>query len=148
MLLIKTIRSCIAMAVAGTLLLLSMTGDASAAAHGSAVIKYSLANGASTTPFKPVGNRPVLVMGVQTALGFRGVGQVTLLRVPSNFLEWTGIESPSGAAITSGFSSSPGTHIVYLDFDHTVDVEVNDADSFIIHNASGVQATGSVTVIW
>jgi hypothetical protein len=87
-------------------------------------------------------------MGQQNALGFRGVGQVTLLWVPGSFLEWVGLESPSGAAITSGYSSSPGTHIVFLDFAHQVDIQVNSADTFVVHNGSPQAQYGSVTLLW
>lgn len=52
---------------------------------------YNLAAGASSAAITPIANAPVLVQGVQTTLGYRGVGHVSLLRVPSSFLEWTGI---------------------------------------------------------
>jgi hypothetical protein len=73
---------------------------------------------------------------------------VALLRVPSSFLEWVGLESTAGAAITQGFSGSPGTHIVFIDFSHKVDVEVASPDTIKIHNASTGTATGSVTLVW
>jgi hypothetical protein len=112
-------------------------------------IKYSLAPGTTSAAFTPAENTPVLVMGVQNSLGYRGVGQVALLHVPSSFLEWTGIESPASAAITSGFSSTAGTHIVYLDYSHLVDIEVASADTFVIHNANtSVTMNGVVTLIW
>jgi hypothetical protein len=75
-------------------------------------------------------------MGQQNALGFRGVGQVTLLWVPGEFLEWVGLESPFAAAITSGFGSTPGQHIVFIDYGHQVDIQVNSADTFVVHNGS------------
>jgi hypothetical protein len=91
-------------------------------------------------------------MGVQTAVGNRGVGHVTMLRpsVLPNFLEWVGLESTSiaGAAITQGFSGVIGTHIVYLDFSHTVDIEVNTPTSFRIHNGNAAAQTGVVRLIW
>lgn len=111
---------------------------------------YSIPIGGADIPvITPASNVPVLVMGVQNTLNFRGVGQVTMLHVPGQFLEWVGLESPSAAAITSGFSSASGTHIVYLDFSHTVDLKVNNADSFRIHNGnSSITATGYITLIW
>jgi hypothetical protein len=111
-------------------------------------VTYNLASGANSAAITPASNLPVFVMGVQTAVGFRGVGEVSLLHVPASFLEWTGLESPFAAAITSGFSGTAGTHIVFLDFSHTVDIQVHSADSFVIHNASGGNATGNVTLIW
>lgn len=111
-------------------------------------VTYNLAAGASSAAVTPTESVPVLVMGVQNNLGYRGVGQVSLLRVPSSFLEWTGIESPAAAAITSGFSGTAGTHIVYLDYSHLVDIQVASTDTFIIHNANTIAMSGVVTLIW
>jgi len=113
-----------------------------------ATFTYNLAAGASSAPFFPAADRPVLVMGIQDTVGTRGVGFVTLLRVAGSFLEWTGLESTAGSAITQGFSSTPGTHIVFLDFSHKVDIRVNSADSFVVHNANTAAQTGNVTLIW
>ena len=112
------------------------------------VVNYSLAAGANSAAITPVANVPVFVQGVQTAVGYRGVGHVSMLHISSSFLEWTGIESRSAAAITSGFSGTAGTHIVYLDFSHLVDIQVNTADTFRIHNANSITQTGQVTMIW
>jgi hypothetical protein len=76
------------------------------------------------------------------------VGYVTMLRIPANFLEWVGLESTAGAAITQGFSGVAGTHILYLDFSHQVDIEVNTTDSFRVHNGAAAVRTGNVTLIW
>ncbi len=111
-------------------------------------VTYNLNAGASSAAVNPNESVPVLVMGVQNNLGYRGVGQVTLLHVPSSFLEWTGIESPAAAAITSGFSGTAGTHIVYLDYSHLVDIQVASTDTFIIHNANSIAMSGVVTLIW
>jgi len=113
-----------------------------------AIVSYNLAAGANSAPITPAASQATYVMGVCNTLGFRGVGSVTMLRVPANFLEWEGIESPSGSAITSGFSGSAGTHIVYLDFSHQVDIRVNTADTFVIHNGAGSTRTGNVTLIF
>ncbi|HKB89983.1 MAG TPA: hypothetical protein VKC60_05635, partial [Opitutaceae bacterium] len=82
---------------------------------------------------------------------FRGVGQVTMLHVPGSFLEWVGLEGPNSVApstITSGFSGTVGTHIVFLDFAQLVDIQVGSPDAFRVHNAAGVERFGSVTIIW
>jgi hypothetical protein len=110
-------------------------------------IPYSLASGANKL-IAPVANRPVLVMGVCTSLGVRGVGQVTLLHIPRSFIEWTGLESPFGASITSGFSGTVGTHIVYIDYSHQVDIQIASPDTIRVHNASGAPRTGNVTLVW
>jgi hypothetical protein len=112
------------------------------------VLNYSVVAGGNSGAVTPASNVPVLVQGVQTALGYRGVGEVSMLRVPSTFLEWTGIESPAPAAITAGFSGTTGTHIVYLDFSHLVDIQVDTTDSFRVHNANTITMTGQVTLIW
>ena len=120
-------------------------------APNSEFFAYVLTPGANSAPISvPVAHRAILVMGQQNALNFRGVGQVTLLWVPGSFLEWVGLESPSPnpAAITSGFSGTPGTHIVFLDFAHQVDIQVHTTDSFVVHNGSTGSRFGSVTLIW
>ena len=111
-------------------------------------ITYSLSPGASSAPITPPAGQAVLVMGVQNEFGFRGVGQVTMLRVAGSFLEWTGLESITPSTITSGFSGVFGMHILYLDFNHQVDLQVSNGDSFMVHNAGTSLATGSVTLIW
>jgi hypothetical protein len=111
-------------------------------------VPYSLAAGGVSAPITPPANIPVHVMGVQTALGFRGVGEVTLLHVPSSFIEWVGLESTSGAAITQGFSGAAGTHIVFIDFSHRVQIEVASPDTIRVHNLSTGIRTGSVTLTW
>jgi len=111
---------------------------------------YALGAGGSTGGIGVPSNVPILVMGVQTNVGFRGVGHVTMLSIPGagGFLEWVGLESTAGAAITQGFSGTLGTHIVFLDFAHQVDIEVNSATSFRVRNSSGAARAGRVTFIW
>jgi len=112
------------------------------------VFNYSLAPGANSVAHTVPANVPVLVMGVCTSLGVRGVGQVTLLHIPSSFLEWTGLESPFGASITNGYSGTAGTHIVYIDYSHQVDIQVASSDTIRVHNGSGALRTGNVTLVW
>jgi hypothetical protein len=50
--------------------------------------------------------------------------------------------------ITQGYSSAFGTHIVFLDYDGTVDIEVNNGDTFFVHNANSITMKGNVTLIW
>ena len=109
---------------------------------------FSLAPNADSTPITPPPNQPVLVMGVCTTLNYRGVGQVSLLRVPGAFLVWTGIHSPYVASIASDAASAPGTDIVGINWDHTVVLAVHDADSFHVHNGSSAARTGQVLTIW
>ena len=114
-----------------------------------AFISYSLAPGANSAVITPANNKSVLVMGCCTTSGEQGVGQVSLLHIPSTEIEWVGLESTANAAITQGASSTAGTHIVYIDFSHTVDIRVASADTILIHNGadSGTRAV-NVTLIW
>jgi len=121
---------------------------ANAAVAGEFTVGYSLAAGAVSDPIVPPPNIPVQLTGVLTNAGFRGVGQVALLRVPANFIEWVGLDSTAGAALTQGFSGAAGTKIVFIDFAHTVIVEVASTDSIQVHNTNGVPAAGSVTLTW
>jgi hypothetical protein len=113
-----------------------------------AFISYNLAAGENSAPITPASNRSVLVMGCCTTLNFRGVGQVSLLHIPSSFIEWVGLETTSGAVITQGFSGTAGTHILYLDFSHQVDLKVASTDTILIHNGSTADRTGNVTLVW
>jgi hypothetical protein len=120
------------------------------ATPNSAFISYSLAAGANSAPITPATNRSVLVMGCCTNSGDQGVGQVSLQHIPSTAIEWVGLESFNGAAITSGFSAIAGTQIVFIDFGQAVDVQVASADTIRIHNGfgSGPAVAGNVTLIW
>jgi hypothetical protein len=112
-----------------------------------AFISYSLAPGANSAPITPATNRSVLVMGCSSNAG--GVGQVSLFHAPNVAIWWVGLESYSPAAITSGASSAPGMHIVYIEETHEVDIQIASADTIKIHNR-GIAATftGNVTLIW
>ena len=117
-------------------------------APNAAFIAYSLAAGANSAPITPVTNKSVLVMGCCTTSGIPGVGQVSLLHLPSTDIEWVGLESTGGAAITQGFTNVAGTHIVYIDFYHLVDIQVASADTIRVHNGEGFTVAGNVTLIW
>jgi hypothetical protein len=87
-------------------------------------------------------------MGCCTTVTKQGVGQVSLIHVPSNNIGWVGLESTSGAAITQGVTNVAGTHIVYIDFLHTVDIQVASADTILIHNGFTATMAGNVTLVW
>jgi hypothetical protein len=64
-------------------------------------------------------------------------------------MTWVGLESPGGGAITSGGSGTAGTHIVYINGLHSVDIQVASADMIRVHNGNGTNsAAGNVTLIW
>ena len=115
-----------------------------------AFISYSLAAGANSAPITPVTNRSVLIMGCCTTQ--RGTGHVSLIHgtSPASGMAWTGVESPYAftTTIASGFAVSGGTHIVYIDGDHQVDIRSASADTILIHNITGSTQTGNVTLVW
>ena len=114
-----------------------------------AFISYSLATGANSAPITPATNKSVLVMGCCTTPNTTaGVGQVSLIHIPSTDMRWVGLESPANIAstITSGHGSTG--HIVYIDFNHYVEIQVASADTIRVHNGLGVSAAGNVTLVW
>jgi hypothetical protein len=115
-----------------------------------AFVSYNLAVGANSAPITPATNRSVLVMGCGTMAVDGGVGQVSLLHVPSFFIEWVGLESYNGSpsTITSGISATAGAHIVYINFDHNVDIQTASKDTILIHNGATTTETGNVTLVW
>src|SRR5262249_39813794 len=89
-------------------------------------ITYNLAAGASSAAITPVTNTSVLVMGgLTTPSSDLGVGHVSLLHIPG-LMDWAGVESWPGTGTTTtttaGFTSAAGTHIVYMDVNHLVDI--------------------------
>jgi hypothetical protein len=111
-------------------------------------ILFNLAPGASTTAIGLPPNVPVQLTGVTTTSGFRGIGHVSLLRVTGQFVVWVGLDSTTGAAITQGFSGTPGTKILFIDFSHQVIVEVSGSDAILVRNASAGQRAGSLHITW
>jgi hypothetical protein len=62
---------------------------------------------------------------------------------------WVGLESTPNATITQGgVSGAVGTHILYFDSFHQVDIQVASADTIRIHNGSAGTRAGNVTLIW
>ena len=112
------------------------------------VVKYVLMPGENSDPIDIPPNIPVSLTGVQLTIGYRGVGQASLLHINKSFIEWVGLESTAGAAITQGFASTAGTHIVYLDYTHEVDVEVAGSDTIVVHNGASATRSGQITLIW
>ena len=115
-----------------------------------AFVSFSLSAGTNSAAITPVTNKSVLVMGCCTSNG--GPGQVSLLHFSGTFhvIEWVGLESYNGAAptTTGGGSNIAGDHIVYIDANHQVDIQVNSADTIRVHNASVATLAGNVTLIW
>jgi hypothetical protein len=118
-----------------------------------AFVSYSLAPGANSAAITPATNRSVLLMGCSTGISGlagqdTGVGQVSLLHIPTWFIQWFGFESTSLSTVTSGLGGLVGRHIVWLDGNHFVDIQVASADTILIHNGNSVTMTGNVTLVW
>jgi hypothetical protein len=132
--------------------MLAMVASAMPALAHQTQVKYNLAAGATSAPINvPAVNTPVSITCVQNSVGFRGVGQVTMLRVGGAqplFLEWVGMDIAT-SAITSNFSNTAGAHIIYCDYTgKTVDMQVLDTAHIQIVNTSSVTATGVINFIW
>src|SRR5438876_746827 len=68
-------------------------------APNAAFISYSLASLSNSAPITLATNRSVLVMGCCTTASVEGVGQVSLLHVPSTKIVWFGLDNnPSTTA--------------------------------------------------
>jgi hypothetical protein len=123
-----------------------------------AVIPYNLAAGAVTGNLTPPASVPVLVMGVCTTFNERGVGFITLLRIPATdpsggFIEWSGQNSPSntGNSGTNSADYSPpaGTRIISIEYDDQVLIERGTTtDTVRIHNYAASARAGSTTWVW
>jgi len=114
-----------------------------------AFISFNLAAGASSAAITPAASRTVLVMGCCTTA--IGAAQVSLVRNPGSQIAWAGYEAigpTSTVSPTGGISSFSGTHIVYLDNSHKVDIQTASADTILIHNGQSATRPGNVTLIW
>ncbi len=89
-------------------------------------------------------------MGCNTTVG--GVGQVSLQHFPSIRIEWVGLQcftsNTGGATITSGFNATAGAHLVFIDDEHKVGIQVASADTIRVHNGSTGTRAGNVTLVW
>ena len=117
-----------------------------------AFISYNLTTGMNSAAITPATNRSVLVMGCNTSTNPAGGGQVSLLHLPNTGMLWGGLESPTEGATTTtttaGSASTAGTHIVYIDSHHLVDIQVASADTIQIYNGFGATKAGNVTLVW
>jgi hypothetical protein len=105
-------------------------------------VPYTLKAGESKKINLPP-NIPVLVIGANRTVGDFGAGQITILSVPKQPLQWAGYDA---SGFVSGSSATPDTHIIFLDTASTVDLEVDSTTSIIIHNSGTDKAQGEVTL--
>jgi hypothetical protein len=117
------------------------------ATPNSAVINYTLASGATSSPVTPATNQPVIIIGSNTGTTDFAVSTVTMVHIPTIMMRWIGIEAGTGAVIHNG-SSALGTHIIWLDESDKIDLEVFSADQFVIHNGASTSESGTVKLIW
>lgn len=118
-----------------------------------ATYTYDLEPGAISPPIPVPHEIPVTLVGNQLVGGYRGVGQASLLSVPGpgGFIEWVGLHSPQGAAITQGFSSVVGTLIVAIDWSHCTRVEVAGtpgSGEIRVNNTCGAHRRGVITLTY
>ena len=114
---------------------------------------YNLAPGASSAQIiVPAINRPVSVTCSQNNGAFRGIGQMTLLRVaPAAFLEWVGIDTATNQAVShvsADFSTIAGTHMIYCDSASSVDIQVFSAAAIQVKNTNAAAASGVINFVW
>ena len=119
----------------------------------SQTVSYSLAAAAVSPPITLLPNVPIHVLGTQTVFGSWGIGSVSLLSRPGagGFIEWVGLDSTAGAAITQGFSGVAGTKILFLDFDHCVQLEVagvGGSNRVAVHNLCGAARSGDIRLFY
>lgn len=118
-----------------------------------ATFSYNLAPGATSGAVAvPVVNVPVLLQGVNTTVGDRGSGFVSILRASAApaLLMWAGLNSQP-SSIAQGFSSAAGVDIFFTDFAHQVTVEVASATSVMVHStrpAGSPNAVGNLKFIF
>jgi hypothetical protein len=140
-----------AIVVIATLTVLAHAAQSLATANRVSVA-YKLKPGANGANITPASNMPVTIIADQigTDCGCDNVGSSLMTVVNSSNdkeLVWNGFESDEGG-LTEGFTSVAGSHIMYIDFSHVVDLEVSNATSFHVHNAGGETYNGNVTLIW
>ena len=118
---------------------------------------YTLNPGAISQAFTLPANVPTFVMGDQTAdnivNGFdAGSSDMTVVNLrAAGELVWNGLES-NGGGVATGSGSTRGTHMIFIDKAHCVDLRVNNATSFkVVYGPcpAGVGTlTGFVTEVW
>jgi hypothetical protein len=113
-------------------------------------IPFNLASFTVSAPITVPANVPVQLVGVTLGSQPASVGQVSLLRIPGNFIEWNGLDSTwSGVgAIVQGYSAAATDVIVHIDYNHKVSVRVAGPDTIMIENIDDLPRSGSVTLMW
>ena len=122
----------------------------------SRTIPYDIGPGTNSAPIPLPLDVPVLVVGTQINNGYLGVAQATLMTttVPGDWdevfpvIQWVGLESALGSVITSGYQWTPGTHILYLDHNHTIEIVIAGPNSIRVRAGSIFPGKGVIKLIW
>ena len=92
------------------------------------------AGGKSALIGVPIVDHPVMMSCAQTVAGNVGEGQATIIRSTTDgLLDWSGFDYFTNA-VSHGFTSLNGTHMIYCDFSGVVDIEVGSATQIQIGN--------------
>ena len=131
-----------------------LAGCVGAASANEYQVAYSLAPGTISNPINvPAVNTPITVTCAQNNGAFRGIGQMTLLRVgPPLFLEWVGIDTATNqgatSVVTHGFSGLGGIHMIYCDAASSVDIQVQSPTTIQVTNVNAAAASGVINFVW
>lgn len=136
-------------AVAG-MLMAGVVGNAATtlSTPNSSIANYSLAAGATSASITPPTGTGILVIGSNTTTTDYSVASMNLVHLSGLAMRWAGLEAPPSVTVTQGSSANPGTHMIYLDASHTVDLEILSTDTMVIHNRGTVAQAGNVKLIW
>jgi hypothetical protein len=111
-------------------------------------VGYSLAAGASKTIAVPAQNTPIQISCTQNTIGNVGEGEAAIIRSTTDvLLDWVGIDYATGA-VSRGFSSVAGTHIIYCDFSGNVAIEVASATGILIKNNYSSTQSGEIMFVF
>jgi hypothetical protein len=117
-------------------------------------MSFSLSPGQGTGAITVAANSPTLVMGDTTPGNDPGLSEMTVATAPVSIM-WNGIESNGGGFTTGVNDGFAGTHMMFIDNMHCVDIEVNSANSFKVVSSNTIRCSsippplsGQVTEVW
>jgi hypothetical protein len=117
-----------------------------------ATIYYNLAANASAGCYGlPPANSPVLVTGVNTTVGYRGVGFIHLLYATASpaLWDWSGINTAGAASNpVASWTTATGVNMVDIGFSHSVSLQTCGVNGIAVKNNSGVAQAGSFQMLW
>jgi hypothetical protein len=115
-------------------------------------IYYGLAANAATGCYGlPPANSPIIVTGVNTTVGYRGVGFIHLLYATAApaLWDWSGINTAGVAAdAVHSWTSASFVDMVDIGFAHSVSLQTCVGNSIRVKNNSGAAQAGSFQMLW